>query len=65
MCSPFYYSQSDLAKAYGAGYEAGHHDTVEGQFWGNGDPSVHDNIGWDWSEGATKDGSLKRQLKLT
>lgn len=64
MCAPFFYSQADLAKAFSSGYEAGHNDTVEGIFSGNGRPDEHDEIAWDWSEEAIRDGSLDRRLNL-
>jgi hypothetical protein len=46
-----------LIVAYSSGYEAGHHDTVEGSFQGNGRSDEHhemaaeiiDQMAWDGS----------------
>ena len=64
MCSPFNYSQRELAIAYSAGYEAGHHDTVEGVFGDNGNPAMHDEAAWEWAEEAKSDGTFQRELDL-
>jgi len=64
MCSPHIYSARELAIAYAEGYEAGHHDTVEGCFEGNGDPGEHDELAWDRVQAAKKDGVFKRQLHI-
>lgn len=34
--------------AYCSGYEAGHHDTVEAVFYGDGKPQTHREIASDW-----------------
>ena len=53
-----------LIIAHSMGYEAGHHDTVEGTFYGNGRSEVHDCISKEIVEEATWDGSFERDLLL-
>jgi len=60
MCSPFYYTKSDLIKAFSSGYEHGHYGTVTG----NGHPEEHDEIASDWIDEALKDGTFKRELNI-
>ena len=64
MCSPFYYSESELIKAYSQGYEHGHHDTVEGVFSGNGHPEEHDELAEEQVTEMLKEGAFKRRLNL-
>jgi hypothetical protein len=65
MCSPFYYSEKELAIAYSSGYECGHHDTVEGVFSGCGQSEEHDEGALDWLESAIKDGTFERDLNVS
>ena len=64
MCSPFCFSKKDLIIAYAAGYEAGHHATVEKYFYGNGRPEEHDEIASDWVDNAIKEKEFDRDIQV-
>lgn len=53
-----------LIIAYSSGYEHGHHDTVEGQFWGDGKSQRHDSMASEWLAEAIPDGVFDRDLEL-
>lgn len=42
------YTKEDMIRAFSSGYELGHHDTVEGQFSGNGNPDYHRGDAEEW-----------------
>jgi hypothetical protein len=51
-----------LIIAYSAGYEQGHHDTVEGYFCGNGRDSEHDEQAAETIDEMLRDGSFDREV---
>lgn len=51
-----------LIIAYSTGYEHGHHDTVEGHFWGNGRSEMHDSHAAEWLDDAISDGTFDRDV---
>lgn len=53
-----------LIIAYSAGYEAGHHDTVESNYQGYTRQEDNDWHAKDWLDVAKHDGSLERETKL-
>ena len=53
-----------LIIAYSSGYEHGHHDTVEGQFWGDGQTKRHDEQSLDWLKEAQADGTFDREVEV-
>ena len=54
--------QRMLVIAYSAGKEQGHHETVEGCFYGNGRNEAHDEAGIEWVLEATEEGEFTRDL---
>ncbi len=50
--------------AYASGYEHGHHDTVEGRFYGNGRSETHDADASEWYDDAKDDGTFDRNLSI-
>jgi hypothetical protein len=53
-----------LVIAYSSGYEAGHNDTVEGIFNGNGRSEHHDQDALAWIDEAQWDGTFERELDV-
>lgn len=56
--------QKIICRAYASGYEHGHHDTVEGGFWGNGDPNVHMGDAENWFNEAVVDGTFDWEREI-
>lgn len=54
-----------LIIAYSMGYEAGHHDTVESVFYGDGNDSIHDAMSSEVIDEAVWTGCFDRDLRLT
>ena len=48
-----------LIIAYATGYENGHHDTVEGTFYGNGRSEIHFPDAAEWLDDAETDGTFE------
>ena len=55
MCSPFYYTISDLEKAFALGYERGHSDTTRDRFLGGEYTECTEDVAEEAIEEAIRD----------